>query len=65
MVDEVVRLCEGRRPSETWAVAGSGLLTRCLQQAFPDIPHNAVRIGFAPQVGSARLLCIVKNGLMP
>ena len=55
MVDEVVRLCEGHRPSETWAVAGSGLLTRCLQQAFPDIPHNAVRIGFEPQVGNARL----------
>lgn len=42
-------------PSETWCVAGSGLLARCLQAVFPDVPNNAVRIGFEPKAGNARL----------
>lgn len=41
--------------TETWCVAGSGLLARCLQAAVPHASHNAVRIGFAPKHGTARL----------
>lgn len=55
MLQLVTESCRGVSPSETWSVAGSGLLTRCLQQAFPDIPHNAVRIGFQPKHGIAKL----------
>jgi hypothetical protein len=40
---------------ETWCVAGSGLLARCLQSAVPDAQHNAVRIGFVPKHGTATL----------
>lgn len=52
---QIARAADLVSPSETWCVAGSGLLTRCLQAAFPNIPHNAVRIGFPPNTGSARL----------
>ena len=55
MTQQVAAACESLSPSETWAVAGSGLLTRCLQAALPSIPHNAVRIGFPPDAGKARL----------
>ena len=55
MMQEVATACEGIAPSETWAVAGSGLMTRCLQAALPAIPHNAVRIGMPPDSGAARL----------
>lgn len=41
--------------TETWCVAGSGLLARCLQAAAPNASHNAVRIGFVPKHGTARL----------
>lgn len=40
---------------EIWCVAGSGLLSRCLQAAKPSAIVNAVRIGFEPSVGLARL----------
>lgn len=43
------------KPSEIWAVAGSGVLIRALQQAWPASSFHAVRIGAAPDVGSARL----------
>jgi len=42
-------------PPEVWCAAGSGLLSRALQQAFPDAVHHAVRIGMPPHVGRARL----------
>jgi hypothetical protein len=42
-------------PSEVWAVAGSGTLSRALQQAWPNAAHHAVRIGAVPKAGAARL----------
>jgi hypothetical protein len=42
-------------PSEVWAVAGSGTLSRALQQAWPDAAHHAVRIGAVPKAGRAQL----------
>lgn len=42
-------------PHEVWVAAGSGTLTRALQAAWPDAAHHAVRVGAAPDVGSARL----------
>jgi hypothetical protein len=46
----------GLAPPEVWCVAGSGLLSRALQQAWPAAAHVAVRIGQPPDVGAARLL---------
>jgi hypothetical protein len=45
----------GHPITETWCVAGSGLLARCLQNALPEATHHAVRIGFEPDVGNAIL----------
>lgn len=42
-------------PAEVWCVAGSGVLTRGLQAAWPDAAHHAVQIGQRPNVGAARL----------
>jgi hypothetical protein len=43
-------------PREVWTVAGSGVLTRALQQAWPTAAFIAVRIGAVPNVGRARLV---------
>ena len=56
LTQEIRRGIGHLNPTETWCVAGSGLLSRCLQAVFPDVPNHAVRIGFEPNVGSARLL---------
>lgn len=40
-------------PFEVWSVAGSGVLTRALQQAWPDATFHAVRIGSEPDAGRA------------
>lgn len=40
-------------PKEVWTVAGSGTLTRALQQAWPLADFRAVRIGRQPDAGSA------------
>lgn len=45
----------GETPSEVWTVAGSGVLTRALQQAWPDAKFHAVQIGADPDVGRATL----------
>lgn len=45
----------GLSPSEVWAVAGSGTLSRALQVAWPDAAHHAVRIGSVPKAGRAQL----------
>jgi hypothetical protein len=37
-------------------VAGSGALSRALQEAWPSAAHRAVRIGFPPDPGEALLL---------
>lgn len=42
-------------PHEVWTVAGSGTLTRALQQAWPSATFHAVKIGRTPDVGRARL----------
>jgi hypothetical protein len=42
-------------PPEVWCAAGSGLLSRALQQAFPNAVHHAVRIGMPPHCGRARM----------
>lgn len=53
---EVSEALAGSSYPEVWCVAGSGLLTRCLQRAVPSAQHYAVRIGFEPSVGAAHLL---------
>lgn len=52
---EVVGELPGPTPTEVWCVAGSGVLTRALQRAFPDATHHAVQIGRDPDVGGAML----------
>lgn len=41
-------------PRQVWCVAGSGALSRALQQAWPAAQHHAVQIGFPPDVGAAK-----------
>jgi hypothetical protein len=40
-------------PREVWTVAGSGVLARALQKAWPDAEFHAVRIGASPNAGRA------------
>lgn len=40
-------------PEEVWTVAGSGVLTRALQSAWPEAVFHAVRIGSEPNAGRA------------
>lgn len=40
-------------PAEVWCVAGSGALTRALQEAWPAAAHHAVVVGASPDVGRA------------
>lgn len=42
-------------PTEVWCAAGSGTLTRALQQAWPNAVHHAVQVGAKPQAGRARV----------
>lgn len=46
----------GIKPSEVWTVAGSGVLTRALQQAWPSANFYAVRIGAEPKAGCATIM---------
>lgn len=52
-----VLACVARRltikPKEVWTVAGSGTLTRALQQAWPEADFRAVKIGREPNAGTA------------
>lgn len=43
-------------PAEVWSVAGSGVLTRGLQAAWPEARFFAVRIGASPNAGRATLI---------
>lgn len=52
---DVARNLDIDPPSEVWAVAGSGVLTRALQRAWPDAEHHAVQIGATPDIGVAHL----------
>ena len=51
----IARELPGDPPAEVWCVAGSGVLTRALQRAWPDAKHHAVQIGRDPDVGEAQL----------
>lgn len=44
-------------PSEVWSVAGSGVLTRALQLAWPDASFHAVRVGAEAKCGKAQVWC--------
>jgi hypothetical protein len=44
------------KPSEVWAVAGSGVLCRALQIAWPKAKFFAVRVGAEPDAGRAEVL---------
>ena len=55
LTEEIREALEPIQPSEIWCVAGSGLLSRCLQSAVPTARVNAVRIGTPPSVGGATL----------
>jgi hypothetical protein len=52
---EVAEALDGVDVPEVWSVAGTGLLSRCIQAARPDARVYAVRVGLEPDVGSARL----------
>jgi hypothetical protein len=41
------------KPREVWCAAGSGVLTRALQKAWPDAEFHAVRVGSQPDAGRA------------
>jgi hypothetical protein len=43
------------QPAEVWTVAGSGVLSRALQLAWPHAAFHAVQVGKAPHIGKARL----------
>jgi len=42
-------------PHEVWAVAGSGVLVRALQHAWPAATVYAIQVGATPRIGAARL----------
>lgn len=42
-------------PREVWSVAGSGVLTRALQMAWPAATFHAIRVGAVPSIGRAKL----------
>jgi hypothetical protein len=44
------------QPREVWSVAGSGVLTRALQMAWPKARFVAVRIGSEPDAGRAEVI---------
>ena len=44
---DLARQSVSEQPVNVWCVAGSGVLTRALQTAWPDAAHHAVRIGKA------------------
>jgi hypothetical protein len=52
---KIARSATKTQPSEVWCAAGSGVLCRALQQAWPSASVNAVRVGAGPNVGAARL----------
>ena len=55
-IADLARELPGDPPAEVWSVAGSGVLTRALQRAWPDATFHAVQIGKAvDDPGRARL----------
>lgn len=49
------RALRGRDVREIWCAAGSGVLCRALELAFPQASINAVRVGAEPVVGRAKV----------
>src|SRR5947209_8376294 len=43
------------KPTEVWSVAGSGVLTRALQAAWPDADFHVVQVGADPKAGRATI----------
>lgn len=56
-VDELAQVARdiSLAPLEIWTVAGSGVLTRALQQAWPRADFHAIRIGAEANVGRAKI----------
>jgi len=46
----------GERKLHVWCAAGTGVLSRALQEALPEARHFAVAVGRKPNVGNAKLL---------
>lgn len=46
----------GLNPTRVFTVAGSGTLTRALQQAWPNAEFFAIQVGRTPEIGRAKLL---------
>lgn len=42
-------------PTEVWCAAGTGTLSRALQEAWPNAAHHAVQVGKPPDAGAARV----------
>ena len=51
----VATALRGRDVREIWCAAGSGVLCRALERAFPAASVNAVRVGAEPIVGRAKV----------
>lgn len=51
----VARALRGRDVREIWCAAGSGVLCRAIERAFPKASVNAVRVGAEPVVGRAKV----------
>jgi hypothetical protein len=50
---DVARTLPIAPPAQVWTVAGSGVLTRALQRAWPDAEFHAVLVGHQAQIGKA------------
>lgn len=56
-IDAIAEVARGVKfePKEVWSVAGSGVLTRGLQQAWPEADFHVVQVGAVPNAGRARV----------
>lgn len=43
------------KPKEVWCAAGSGVLARALEMAWPQASINAVQVGIQPNAGQAKI----------
>jgi hypothetical protein len=57
-IDALATVAKGLsiKPKEVWTVAGSGVLSRALQQAWPRAKFYAIRVGAVPNAGKAEVL---------
>lgn len=56
-IDAVAGIAAGLKlaPKEVWSAAGSGVLSRALQKAWPAASFHAVRVGAEPDTGRAEV----------